>query len=181
MPLVTVFRTYLQMLEPPEATATTRLPDGVHIEEVVHCSVEHYRALYSSVGGPFHWTDRLRWSDQELARHLARNGVRIWVLRDAEGDGGYVELQRHDDDSVEVAYFGLLGSRQGRGLGRALLERAIAEAWRWGAARLWLHTCTLDGPAALPNYLARGFLPYKREEYEEFIPTHDMSGGRTGT
>jgi hypothetical protein len=22
---------------------------------------------------------------------------------------------------------------------------------------VWLHTCTLDSPAALPNYLARGF------------------------
>jgi len=32
-------------------------------------------------------------------------------------------------------------------------------AWAWGAAYVWLHTCTLDAPAALPNYLARGFTP----------------------
>ncbi len=28
---------------------------------------------------------------------------------------------------------------------------------------VWLHTCTLDGPAALPNYLARGLVPYRSE------------------
>jgi len=27
--------------------------------------------------------------------------------------------------------------------------------------RVWLHTCTLDGPHALTNYHARGFVPYK--------------------
>jgi hypothetical protein len=30
---------------------------------------------------------------------------------------------------------------------------------------VWLHTCTLDDPAALPNYRARGFRPYKQETY----------------
>jgi hypothetical protein len=29
-----------------------------------------------------------------------------------------------------------------------------------------VHTCTLDHPNALPNYIARGFVPYKTEEYE---------------
>ena len=32
-----------------------------------------------------------------------------------------------------------------------------------GARRVWLHTCTLDNPAALPNYLKRGFVPVKTE------------------
>jgi hypothetical protein len=26
-----------------------------------------------------------------------------------------------------------------------------------GTTRVWLHTCTLDGPHALANYRARGF------------------------
>jgi len=29
-------------------------------------------------------------------------------------------------------------------------------------ARVWLHTCTLDGPAALSFYMKCGFRPYKR-------------------
>jgi hypothetical protein len=28
---------------------------------------------------------------------------------------------------------------------------------------LWLHTCTKDHPAALPNYLKAGFVVYKEE------------------
>ena len=34
-----------------------------------------------------------------------------------------------------------------------------------GAKRVWLHTCTLDNPAALPNYLKRGFTPFKTEQF----------------
>jgi hypothetical protein len=29
--------------------------------------------------------------------------------------------------------------------------------------RFWLHTCTKDYPAALPNYLKAGFAVYKEE------------------
>ena len=53
----------------------------------------------------------------------------------------------------------------GCGLGRHLLTCAVEVAWAIGASRVWLHTCTLDDPAALPNYLARGFTPYKTERY----------------
>jgi hypothetical protein len=33
---------------------------------------------------------------------------------------------------------------------------------------VWLHTCSFDHPAALPNYLARGFRVFKTESYEAF-------------
>jgi hypothetical protein len=32
-----------------------------------------------------------------------------------------------------------------------------------GASRVWLHTCTLDSPRALPAYQARGFVPFRSE------------------
>ena len=169
MTVTTVERTYLQMLAPPpleELRASTALPEGVRIVEEEHCSVPLYRQLYGQVGERYYWRDRLQWSDDELAAYLARPDVRLWVLRDAEGIGGYFELVRGADRGVEIAYFGLVPSRHGRGLGKALLSRAIVEGWGWEAARLWLHTCTLDGPAALPNYRARGFVPFKRETYE---------------
>ena len=37
----------------------------------------------------------------------------------------------------------------GAGLGKWLLTEATRAAWGLGASRVWLHTCTLDGPAAL--------------------------------
>jgi hypothetical protein len=46
-----------------------------------------------------------------------------------------------------------------------LASGPISQAWSDGANRVWLHTCTLDDPAALPNYLKRGFEPFKKETY----------------
>ena len=42
-------------------------------------------------------------------------------------------------------------------------------AWSYGSRRFWLHTCTKDHPAALPNYLKAGFTVYK-EEIKESQP-----------
>ncbi|MBA3872529.1 MAG: N-acetyltransferase, partial [Anaerolineae bacterium] len=44
------------------------------------------------------------------------------------------------------------------------LSYAIHRAWMDGAKRIWLHTCNLDGPYALDNYIKRGFSVYKTEE-----------------
>jgi GNAT superfamily N-acetyltransferase len=75
---------------------------------------------------------------------------------------GYYEL-RPGGDGVELAYFGLLPAFQGRGLGGHLLTHALRRGLEL-APRVWVHTETRDGPAALPNYLARGLRPYRREE-----------------
>src|SRR5438034_8495738 len=36
----------------------------------------------------------------------------------------------------------------------------ISRAWAKGARRVWVHTCSLDGPTALANYQGRGFRVY---------------------
>lgn len=46
------------------------------------------------------------------------------------------------------------------------LDEAVQRAWALAPNRVWLHTCTLDHPAALSNYLARGFVPFGEETYE---------------
>jgi GNAT superfamily N-acetyltransferase len=95
--------------------------------------------------------------------------VAVWVLEHRTADGwaagGYYELARDDAGAVEIVYFGLVQALHGRGLGRALLTHAVREAAAMGASRVWLHTCTLDGPAALPNYRARGFCVIGEERY----------------
>jgi GNAT superfamily N-acetyltransferase len=78
---------------------------------------------------------------------------------------GYYELERHADASVEIAYFGLLPEFLRRGFGKHLLDDAVVRAWSLDATRVWLHTCTLDDVAALPNYVARGFRPFRSEVY----------------
>jgi GNAT superfamily N-acetyltransferase len=110
------------------------------------------------------------WSDGQVRARLADPAVSLHLLSVAGAPAGYFELQRHEDASVEVVYFGLLPEFIGRGLGRLLLNEAIHAGWALGASRLWLHTCTLDGPAALPNYLARGFQAFKVEVSEAELP-----------
>jgi hypothetical protein len=38
------------------------------------------------------------------------------------------------------------------------------------AMRVWVHTCSLDGPAALANYQTRGFTLYKEVVSEVDLP-----------
>ena len=168
-----VVRTYLE-LPSPEALRAADFPDAsaVRVASREPCAVAEYRALYEAVGREYRWRDRLAWSDQQLAEWLARPDVAVRVLERRHGAHpdrwepvGYYELARHPDGAVELVYFGLVREAQGAGLGRALLTDAAQEAWAMGARRIWLHTCTLDGPTALPNYLARGFRVTGEERY----------------
>ncbi|HEU4995067.1 MAG TPA: GNAT family N-acetyltransferase [Gemmatimonadaceae bacterium] len=140
------------------------------------CPVELYRRLYHDVGEQWFWHDRLKWSDQELSDHLASPDIAVWELLVEEESAGYFELHRHTDGAVEIAYFGLMPRFIGRGLGGFMLTRAVHEAWNMGAGRVWLHTCTLDSPNALPAYKARGFHEFKTERLEvEMVGTHVVS------
>jgi GNAT superfamily N-acetyltransferase len=73
---------------------------------------------------------------------------------------------------VEIMYFGLVSAYMGRGLGGWLLTRAVEEAFALGGERVILNTCTLDAPQALPNYLARGFIIVREEQYQVEVGPH---------
>jgi GNAT superfamily N-acetyltransferase len=167
---VDVVRTYLE-LRSPEQLRRAELDDPrarfIRREGI---TVGRYRRLYHGVGTRWHWHDRNAWSDERLADHLARPEITVWECLVGERTAGFFELERRDDGSVEISYFGLLPDFIGRGLGKAMLTRAADEAWALGASRVWLHTCTLDSPNALPNYKARGFREFKQERFVEQLP-----------
>lgn len=169
MPVVTVVRTYFQ-LKSPAALARRPLPPGVAVDAMPAPDVATFRALYRDVGARWHWHDRDAWPDAQLAAHLAKPGVQL--LRLVQGDAvlGFAELERHDDGSVEIAYFGLVPDAIGVGLGGGFLTAVTERAFASGAARVWLHTCTLDHPGAIPNYERRGFTRYRQETYETTLP-----------
>jgi ribosomal protein S18 acetylase RimI-like enzyme len=137
----------------------------ITIELQPDCSIELFRFLYREVGKNYYWTDRLPWTNEQIQTYLAQPEVSLWLMKYGAEIAGYFELQREADGSTEVAYFGLMPQFIGRGLGKHLLTCAVAQAWSDGAERVWLHTCTDDDPAALPNYLKRGFKPFKTETY----------------
>jgi GNAT superfamily N-acetyltransferase len=160
----TVTRTYLRM-SARAALRPGRDAPNARAERLTSCTTDRYRGLYRAVGDAWQWHDRDAWSDERLAEHLAQSTVGIYLFTVDGETAGYFELQRHDDGDVELVYFGLVPSFIGKGFGGTMLTAAVEEAWRLGATSVWLHTCTLDHPNALANYKARGFSPYKTEEY----------------
>jgi GNAT superfamily N-acetyltransferase len=124
---------------------------------------DFYRFLYGSVGRDYQWIDRLNWSNEQLLTHLSAPAVSIWVAYYKGTPAGYIEIQREaEEPGTEIAYFGLIPTFQGRGLGKHLLSYGVQKAWDENPERIWLHTCTLDGPHALANYQKRGFSIYKQ-------------------
>jgi GNAT superfamily N-acetyltransferase len=117
------------------------------------------RWFYVEVGRSHAWTDHL--GRDAAAWDAWAAEVETWVLTVDGERAGYYEL-RPGGDGVELAYFGLVPRVQGRGLGGWLLTHALRRGLAL-APRVWVHTETRDGRAALPNYLARGMRPYRRE------------------
>ena len=173
---IEVTRTYLEMRDAAELLAARCDDPRVRIERTLDCSPAFYRTLYVAVGQNYHWIDRLPWTDEQIAAHLQQPEITLWLMCCGDATAGYFELRRCEDGSVEIAYFGLLPEFLGRGLGKLLLTCATEQAWADGANRVWLHTCTLDDPAALPNYLKRGFRPFKTEKYS--IDTSTLPTGQ---
>ncbi len=106
--------------------------------------------------------------------YLNRPDIETWVAYVSGSRAGYFELERQSEGNVELAYFGLLPGFVGQGVGGELLTTAIARAWDMGAARVWVHTCDLDHPQALPNYQARGFRVFRVEQRDEELPDHPL-------
>lgn len=162
---IEVTRTYLELKSSSELRGFKLEDRRIQIKHVESPSITLYRHLYREVGRKYHWVDKLKLPDAEIEKHLSNTSVSLWVMHVEEKLAGYFELFKHADGSVEIAYFGLLQEFLGQGLGKHLLTCAVERAWKTGANRVWLHTCTLDDPAALPNYLKRGFQPYQEEKY----------------
>jgi GNAT superfamily N-acetyltransferase len=151
---------YLEMHSPADLRAADCPPGAVSLVRAEVASPELNRFLYTAVGGPWYWLDRLGWDFARWRAYLDRPELETWVLYVSGTPAGYVELEAQPEDNIEIAYFGLLSGFIGQRLGGYLLSAGIERAWARGARRVWVHTCTLDGPHALANYQARGFRVY---------------------
>lgn len=162
---------YLHMTNSAQAVLTP-LPATAELVRIEPAQAAVNQAFYLAVGEPWGWIDKAGWTQDQWQAYVLGHGhaladapvesIRTWVLRDSGEDAGYFELARSGTE-VEVRYFGLLPSAIGRGLGAGLLSCAVEQAWSPGVERVWVHTCTLDHPAALANYKKRGFELYQTE------------------
>ncbi len=161
-----VIITYLEMREAGELKPKCCNDPKFEIRECVPAQWQINRALYFSVGEAWSWTDKRVWSDEQWREYVESGLLRTFVASYDGVEAGYYELQCPSNLEIEISYFGLLPTFIGRGLGGALLTSAILEAWRMNPSRVWVHTCTLDHPASLRNYEARGMKIYQTEIVE---------------
>ncbi len=143
---------YLELRDP---SAIRPARAGAPIERVDPPDGRVNRAFYEGIGAHHAWTDHAGETDAWWQAHAEE--VETWVIPGA----GYAELRAAGSD-VEIAYFGLLPAHHGRGWGGALLEHALRRGFELGS-RVWVHTCSLDGPHALANYEARGLRIYRTD------------------
>lgn len=151
--------TCLEMCSKPQ-TRIIEFPDHVELVFVATPDLDAYRDLYRKIGANWLWFSRLVMSDEELGAALNDKDVHVHVLRKNQEDIGLLELDFRQKGQCEIVFLGLTTDATGQGLGRALMNKAIAFAWSQNIERLWLHTCSLDHPNALAFYIRSGFSPY---------------------
>jgi GNAT superfamily N-acetyltransferase len=158
---VTVY--YLEMLAP--SGRTVRSPgDGLTVLHARRPTVPYYRFLYQAVGRDYHWLSRRKLSDAQLAEILSDPRLEVHVLHVDGSPAGFAELDRRQGRDIELVQFGLMADFIGQGLGKWFLQWTIDKAWTYRPQRFWLHTCSLDHPAALPTYEKAGLVRYKTEQ-----------------
>lgn len=150
----------LELTDPARITPPTRPPGRtLRIDRATApgTSARFYRA----VGAGWQWTDRAAWTVENWTGWESRVETHVAYADDVEA--GYVELDPAGlPDSAEIAYLGLLPGFDGHGLGGHLLAFALRRGFAL-APRVWVHTCSLDGPHALAHYRARGLELFRTE------------------
>ena len=136
------------------------LPSGYDLRTVNPAELAAYRALFSKVGIDNMWFSRAIMSDEKLAAILNNSQIESFSLFKDDIAVGILELNFTEMPNCELAFFGLTKEAIGTGLGRALMNMAIARAWAKPITRLWLHTCNFDHPNAFGFYQRSGFKPY---------------------
>jgi GNAT superfamily N-acetyltransferase len=158
---VAAVTTSLEMTAPPTRSASpTGLAPPYELAVLERSELAPYRDLFRKVGEAWLWSSRLIMPDADLRAILDDPHVDIFVLRHAGETVGLLELDFRQAGECELAFFGLVPPAIGKGLGRALMNEAIARAWMRPIKRLWVHTCTFDHPGARAFYMRSGFRPY---------------------
>jgi GNAT superfamily N-acetyltransferase len=157
----------------PDALAAPPAPlPGLEIRRSAHPSPELSRGMYAAIGAGWWWIDRLGWDWETWHAHLSRDAVETWLAWLDGTPVGWAELETVDG-STELTYLGLLPQFTGRGIGSRLLDAVLRRGLE-RSGRVWVHTCSLDGPAALPAYRGRGLRIYDEQTEPVELPDEPL-------
>jgi len=152
--------TCLEMLERPDV-APVQWPEGYAIVPAHPGDLTAYRTLFKAVGQDLMWFSRLIMLDDKLTSILENPQIESLVLTKYDEPVGLLELNFAELPDCELAFFGLVPSEVGKGIGKLLMQEGLSRAWTRNIKRIWVHTCHYDHPSALSFYQKAGFVPYK--------------------
>lgn len=159
--------TYLEMTQRP-GFGLPQLDGDIRLERAIDPPVWYFLSLYDAVGREYEWQDRFDQAEKDpatLQAFVRDPDVVIWTAIRNGWPAGFFMLDWREAGICDLAYFGLVPQAVGTGLGRPLLQTAIAMGWeRTSVKKMTVNTCTLDHPSALPLYQKMGFVPVEREE-----------------
>jgi ribosomal protein S18 acetylase RimI-like enzyme len=158
-------RFYLHLLSRNDLIPSNCKEKNLEVTLEKEPTVDFCKFLYKEVGRDFFWRDRLKWSDQDWLNYISNDFFKLYILKQNNELAGYYELL-YDPKilSMEISYFGIFKEFFGKGIGGHLLTDAILTSFNQNIGKVWVHTCTLDHPNALKNYLARGMKIFKTEK-----------------
>jgi ribosomal protein S18 acetylase RimI-like enzyme len=152
--------TYLEMTVPPAAEARRSAPVDTRLERLTGKDATRFLGLYRAVGEPWLWAAHLAKSREQIAQVLDDPSCETVAAVNGQGDIGLLQLEYDEKGNAEIVYIGVIVGAIGNGIGRWLIEEAVARAFARPVRRLWLHTCNFDHPEALRFYQAAGFKIY---------------------
>jgi ribosomal protein S18 acetylase RimI-like enzyme len=161
----TIDRFYLHLLSVTDLNKSNCKELNLEVQLEKKPTIDLCKFFYKEVGKNFFWRDRLKWSDQDWLDYINSDFFKLYVLKHNNKLAGYYELlYEPKTNSMEIPYFGIFKEFYGKKIGGYLLTEALSTSFKQKITKVWVHTCTLDHPNALKNYLARGMKIFKTEK-----------------
>ena len=161
--MIPVQRNFLE-LKDLKNLKTNSINEKKYLVKKIKPDFQLNKFFYKQVGKKHRWIDRLSWSDGKWINYISNKNLETYIISESDELVGFFELLYNPElKETEISYFGLLEEFIGKGIGGYALSVAIKKSYEKNIKRVWLHTCTLDHPNALKNYIARGMTVFKKE------------------
>ena len=161
--MIPVQRNFLE-LKDLKNLKTNSINEKKYLVKKIKPDFQLNKFFYKQVGKKHRWIDRLSWSDGKWINYISNKNLETYIISESDELVGFFELLYNPElKETEISYFGLLEEYIGKRIGGYALSVAIKKSFEKNIRRVWLHTCTLDHPNALKNYIARGMTVFKKE------------------